>query len=32
MTYHRLLNLAAAVVYAVAFLILLLDLWVWRPH
>jgi hypothetical protein len=29
---HRIFNLIAATVYAVAFLILVLDMLVWAPH
>jgi len=32
MTYHRLTNIALAVVYVAAFIVLLLDLFVWRPN
>lgn len=32
MTYHRLFNLFAGAVYVAAFIVLLLDLFVWRPN
>lgn len=31
MTKHRLINLALAFVYGIAVVVLLLDLYVWRP-
>ncbi len=32
MTFHRITNIVLAVVYVAAFIVLLLDLFVWRPN